>query len=172
VSVLAALAALILAAAGAAAPGWFVSPPPPRGAEPADIDAWVHDNVVVGDYLQTGYNPNAVVFLSTSGVDVTGADRLRIWLRFENFRPALVAEAEVRSVRILTEFDCRRRLYRSVSYELYPGANMTGVPRLEDAATAPWLKAEPNSSAGVNAEVLCTLKESLEHAPAVEDPAP
>lgn len=162
----AAMAAVALVmTTGAAEPDWFTTPPPPRSQKTADIDDWVKRYIVVGDYLQTGYNSNTLAFVSTSEVAVAGPRRLRIWLRFENFRPAIVADAEIRSARILTEFDCSRSLYRQVRFELYSGNNLTGMPSTQVMPDAAWKTEAPNSASAVNAKLLCGMLEAAEHEP-------
>ncbi len=121
--------------------------------------------IVVGDYLQTGYNANALSFISTNEVDMTGPRQLLVWLRFENFRAAVVKDVEIRSARILTEFDCTRGLYRQLAFELYSGNNLTGMPSTEKTPEAAWMVEAPGSASATNAALLCAFLETAEKDP-------
>ncbi len=144
-------------------------PTPLRGSSDAAIEAWIDDNVVAGDYEISGYGDEAAALYSTSEIERTRQDHMRVWTRVEFFRPDVLDNQVVRSLRELVEFDCDQQRSRTLATELFPGANLTGAKIEEKKSEAEWSFNSPGGLLSLVANDVCRIKDEADEDAA--DPA-
>jgi hypothetical protein len=143
-------------------------PTPPRSLTAAGLADWIVSNIDDKDYAFSTYYDDAAVFYSVAEAERTPQDSVRLWIRFERFRPLLTERGLMRSMRMLTEIDCKETRFRNLNSEEHPGSNLLG-PAAEFKEDGEWTFSRPQTVMSAVIGEVCGLKAAADEEAA--DPA-
>jgi hypothetical protein len=146
--------------------GYVAMPTPLRGSAPADVEAWIADHIVPDQYVLSGHTDQAAALYSTTEIERTRQDYMRVWTRLEYFRPNPLGDRVVRSMRTLVEFDCDQHRSRTLATEVFPGSNLIGDKAEEKTSRAEWSFISPQALLSYVASDVCRRKDEATGDPA------